>query len=103
MSLDNKTGWLNIFSTSEGFSAETARRLVNEFFDVLLAQGVDVRQRICLKCSAQRVDQPRLADDRLELLCDACKAEAEDTFRRETELNVGNIPLLIVPGVIAAA
>jgi hypothetical protein len=102
VSLDSKTGWLNLFSTSEGFSAEKVRGLVLEFFEVLRAQGVDVRQRICLKCSARRVEEPGLADDRLELLCDACKAEAEDAFRRETQLNVGNIPLLIVPGVIAA-
>src|SRR5688572_9433233 len=102
VSLDSKTGWLNLFSTSEGFSAEKVRRLVTEFFEVLVAEGVNVRDRVCTKCCAQKVDQPGFEDDRLQLLCEACRAEEEDRFRRETQLNVGNIPLLIVPGVIAA-
>jgi hypothetical protein len=102
VSLDSKTGWLNIFSPGADFDAARLRQVLNEFFDVLKTQGVDLRRRLCLKCTAQPVARPGFEDDRMQLLCDACRTEAEDRHRRETELAVGNIPLLLVPGVISA-
>ena len=102
VSLDSKTGWLNIFSPGEDFNTAKLRKVLNEFFDVVKAQGVDLRRRLCLKCTAQPVTRPGFENDRLQLLCEACSAEVEDRFRRETQLSVGNIPLLLIPGAISA-
>ncbi len=102
VSLDSKTAWLNIFSPHDGFSSAKLRALLLQFFDVLKAQGVDLRRRLCLKCTSQAVNRPGFEDDRLQLLCDACAGEAEERHRRETQLNVGNIPLLLIPGGVSA-
>jgi hypothetical protein len=102
VSLDSRTGWLSIFSRDSNLTLAGVRGLLIEFFEVLKSQGVDLRRRLCLKCTAQPVDHPEFRDDRLQLLCEACNAEEKDRFRRETELSLGNIPLLIVPGAISA-
>jgi hypothetical protein len=102
VSLGSKIGWLNLFLNGEEITAGKVRQVLTEFFDVLDTQGANVRGRLCLRCNARRVERPRFADERLQLLCDACEGEEEDRFRRETQLNIGNIPLLLIPGTIAA-
>jgi hypothetical protein len=57
---------------------------------------------LCLVCTRQLVEQPDFADGRLQLVCEACAAEAKERFRRETNLSAMQLPLLLIPGGIGA-
>ena len=102
VTLDTKTGWLNIFDSENAVSTAEVRELLGEFFQCLAREGVDVKKRTCLKCGSQAVEKPGFENDRLQLVCEACQAEAELKFRRSTELNLANVPLLIIPGAMCA-
>jgi len=102
VSLSPNTAWLTLFDPETATSAIQLRALIGEFFQTLESQGVKLKERLCVSCGAQPVNDVRFDDGRLQLVCDSCRAKAEDQFRGESSFKSGQLPFLIIPGIVCS-